>query len=72
MSLRHFITTKRILTLNIKYEELVKSRSVLKKYLKTNTLPADIANAISVSIRTLEGTIATIETYGLRNKGIEW
>lgn len=54
------------------YEELVKSRSVLKKYLKTNTLPTDVANAISVSIRTLEGAIATIETYGLRNKGIEW
>lgn len=54
------------------YEELVKSRSVLKHYLKTNTLPTDIANAISVSIRTLEGTIATIETYGLRNKGMEW
>lgn len=54
------------------YEELVKSRSVLKHYLKTNTLPTDVANAISVSIRTLEGAIATIETYGLRNKGIEW
>lgn len=54
------------------YEELVKSRSVLKKYLKTNTLPTDVANAISVSIRTLEGTITTIETYRLRNKRIEW
>ena len=54
------------------YEELIKSRSVLKNYLKTNTLPSDVSNAISVAIRTLEGTIATVETYGLRNKGIEW
>ena len=56
----------------MKYEELVKSRSVLKQYLKTTTLSADVANAISVSIRALEGAIATVETYGLRNKGIEW
>lgn len=54
------------------YEELINSRTTLKHCLKTNTLPSDVSNAISVAIWILEGTIATIETYGLRNKGIEW
>lgn len=54
------------------YKELIKSRSVLKQYLKTNTLSADVSSAISVAIQALEATIATVETYGLRNKGIKW